>query len=61
MIALQLINYYLKRNFGETVELTDFDDILYKVEGNEEKGKGDYYLLIGINEYSGFCMKEEIG
>ena len=44
MIALQLINYYLKRNFGETVELTDFDDILYKVEGNEEKGKGDYYL-----------------
>ena len=46
---------------GETAELTDFDDILYKVEGNGEKGKGDYYLLIGINEYSGFCMKEEIG
>jgi hypothetical protein len=61
VIALQLINYYLKRNFGETVELTDFDDILYKVEGNGEKGKGDYYLLIGINEYSGFGMKEEIG
>ena len=30
---------------GETAELADFDDMLYKVEGSGENGEGDYYLI----------------
>jgi hypothetical protein len=30
---------------GETAELADFDEMLYKVEGSGENGEGDYYLI----------------
>ena len=38
--------YFMKREImGETAELADFDDMLYKVEGSGENGEGDYYLI----------------
>ena len=38
--------YFMKREImGETAELADFDDMLYKVEGSGESGEGDYYLI----------------
>ena len=30
---------------GETAELADFDEMLYKVESSGETGEGDYYLI----------------
>ena len=38
--------YFMKREImGETAELADFDDMLYKVEGSGENGEDDYYLI----------------
>ena len=38
--------YFMKREImGETAELADFDEMLYKVEGSGENGEGDYYLI----------------
>ena len=38
--------YFMKREImGETAELADFDEMLYKVEGTGENGEGDYYLI----------------
>ena len=38
--------YFMKREImGETAELADFDDMLYKVEGSGENGEDDFYLI----------------
>ena len=38
--------YFMKREImGETAELADFDDMLYKVQGSDETAEGDYYLI----------------
>lgn len=38
--------YFMKRNImAETAELADFDEMLYKVQGEKTDGEDDYYLI----------------
>ena len=38
--------YFMRREImGETAELADFDEMLYKVQGEKDNGEDDYYLI----------------